>query len=104
MPKQVLQANRASQGMNFVLGRNIDIYKKKFILLFNVISYYYKDPMLTKLQEFGFSREDCQEAVLMCKGSLDDALIWLNSHAIPLSNTSSFQPLLCNISGFEVVN
>ncbi|NWR10533.1 VP13D protein, partial [Paradoxornis webbianus] len=43
---------------------------------------------LTRLQELGFSMEDCRKALLVCQGDLKKAASWLFKYAEPLKSVS----------------
>ncbi|XP_006866437.1 PREDICTED: vacuolar protein sorting-associated protein 13D isoform X2 [Chrysochloris asiatica] len=43
---------------------------------------------LARLQELGFSMDDCRKALLLCQGQLKKAATWLFKHAEPLKSLS----------------
>ena len=58
---------------------------------------------MTKLEELGFGKDDCEKALVQSQGRLNDAAMWLTKHATPIPTGQ--QPRsknVFNISGFEV--
>uniref|UniRef100_A0A8D0BUC4 Vacuolar protein sorting 13 homolog D n=1 Tax=Salvator merianae TaxID=96440 RepID=A0A8D0BUC4_SALMN len=98
-------ASASSSGMNEISG---------FVPETPETSRHTLDPVLelqlARLQELGFSMDDCRKALLVCQGQLKKAASWLFKNAEPLkptpldssSHDNQGSKALCMISGVEI--
>uniref|UniRef100_A0A4W3GI10 Vacuolar protein sorting 13 homolog D n=1 Tax=Callorhinchus milii TaxID=7868 RepID=A0A4W3GI10_CALMI len=57
----------------------------RFSLVLSPVSFLFTELQLDRLQDLGFSLEDCRKALLTCKGQLNHAATWLFKNAEPMS-------------------
>ncbi|MGH0120150.1 UNVERIFIED_CONTAM: hypothetical protein FKN15_065311 [Acipenser sinensis] len=68
------------------------------------------ETQLTRLQDLGFKKEDCRQALVLCKGQLDQAATWLfknaesvTSHPVGSGAAGCAHPVAQPLSGVERV-
>jgi len=61
------------------------------------------DRQLTTLQDLGFAASDCERALGVCQGRIEEAAIWLTKNATTVvAADGPSKPARLNISGFEI--
>lgn len=86
-------------------GYGIKFYLYVLILHVLYTSFFFNTVALSikRLEELGFSVEDCSQALNMCHGDVESAATWLLLNAKPLQQPEQTPESKSKLSGYEVM-
>ena len=72
-------------------------------MFFTHFEFFLIAPSIKRLEELGFSVEDCSQALNMCHGDVESAAAWLLLNAKPFQQPEQTTENKSKLSGYEVM-